>query len=135
MVDFKRALDRWRALKAEHGEKLLDVVVETIRKVREIEHFEEENGLMQGDAKQLLTLWETKRDDMMTGEIKVELLENLVKAAKIGGFPCVKFLAFKNLSPTGKKLLNVLADPCHAYVKPGTEGKSKIDEKKKTASW
>lgn len=84
-----------------------------------------------GAAKELLTLWETKRDDMLGGDVDTEKLENLVKAAKVGGKPKIKFLAFKNTSKTGRRILNILAEPADEYVKPGKEKK----EGKPRSSW
>ena len=83
-------------------------------------------------AKQILTLWETKRDDMMTGDMDTALLADLVKAAQVGGKPKVKFLAFKSLSKTGKRVMNVLAEPADAYVKPGSAAKP---TEKPRSSW
>lgn len=82
-----------------------------------------------GNAKQLVSLWQTKNDNMVAGEMELEKLETLVKAAKVAGKKAVKFLAFKNTSPSGKKLLNILAEPCDPYV--GKDGKAK----QKTESW
>ena len=86
---------------------------------------------MSGTAKELVTLWETRRDDMLGGDVDTEKLENLVKAAKVGGKPRIKFLGFKGMSRTGKKVLNILAEPADEYVKPGS---SKKEEKPRT-SW
>ena len=78
-----------------------------------------------GTAKELVTLWQTtKRDDMLTGDLDVELMENLVKAARVGGKPKIKFLGFKGVARNGKNVLNILAEPADAYVKPGTAEKS-----------
>lgn len=87
---------------------------------------------MSGTAKELVTLWETRVENMLGGNISVEKLENLVKAAKIEGKPEVKFLAFKNQSRTGKKILNILAEPADAYVK-GTGAKK--EEPKARSAW
>lgn len=84
-------------------------------------------------AKELLSLWETKRDDMMTGDVDTVKMAELVKAAQVGGKPKIKFLAFKSLSRTGKRVMNILAEPADAYVKPGTAADAKT-EKSKT-SW
>lgn len=83
--------------------------------------------MAQGTAKELVTLWETKVENMLGGNCDVELLENLVKAAKIAGKPEIKFLAFKNVSRNNKKILNVLAEPADKYVKPS--GAAKTSEK------
>lgn len=88
-----------------------------------------------GTAKELMTLWETRRDDMLGGDIEVEKLENLVKAAKVGSKPMIKILAFKGLSRTGKKVLNLLAEPAEFYVKPGSEKKEPKKEEKPRSTW
>jgi len=90
--------------------------------------------MAKGTAKELLTLWETRRDDMLTGDVEVGKMEELVKAAKVGGKPMIKFLGFKGVSRTGKKVLNILAEPGDAYVKPGTEV-SKNGAEKSKSSW
>lgn len=89
---------------------------------------------MAGDefAIELVTLWETRREDMMTGEVNTALLENLVKAAQVGGKPKIKFLGFKSIARNGKKVLNIVAKPADAYVKPA--GGTEVAEKPKT-SW
>ena len=84
-----------------------------------------------GTAKELVTLWETKREDMLGGDVDTEKLENLVKAAKVGGKPKIKFLAFKNTARNGKRILNILAEPADEYVKPGDAKK----EEKPRSSW
>ena len=83
-------------------------------------------------AKQIITLWETKRDDMLTGDMDTAVLADLVKAAQIGGKTKVKFLGFKGYSKTNKKVLNILAEPSDPYVKAGGEPSKK--EERKT-SW
>jgi hypothetical protein len=60
-------------------------------------------------------------------------MESLVKAAKVGGKPKIKFLGFTGFARNGKKILNILAEPADAYVKPGSAGKP-ATEKPKT-SW
>lgn len=84
-------------------------------------------------AKELVTLWETKRDDMLTGDLDTELMENLVKAAKVGGKPKIKFLGFKGIARNGKKVLNILAEPADEYVKPGSVAGTASDKPK--SSW
>ena len=79
----------------------------------------------QGTAKELLTLWQTKRDDMMGGDVDTDKMAELVKAAQVGGKTKIKFLAFKSLSKTGKRVLNILAEPADAYVRPASKGESK----------
>lgn len=79
---------------------------------------------MKGDAKQLVTLWQTKIDNMVSGEIETDKLDALVKAAKVGGKAAIKFLGFKNTSKTGKKILNILAEPCDPYQKKTGRGGS-----------
>ena len=77
-------------------------------------------------AKELVTLWETPVENMLGGEVDVEKLDNLVKAAKIAGKPRIKFLAFKNIARNNKKILNVLAEPADAYTKgAGTKAADK----------
>lgn len=106
MVDFRKALERSRA--------------------------EQQGGIMAGGtAKELVTLWETKREDMLGGDVDTEKLENLVKAAKVGGKPKIKFLAFKNVAKNGKRILNILAEPADEYVKAGKEKK----EEKPRSTW
>ena len=85
----------------------------------------------QGTAKELLTLWETKRDDMMGGDVDTEKLANLVKAAQIGGKPKIKFLAFKGLSRTNKRVLNILAEPADEYKK----SEDKKPDSKPRSTW
>lgn len=87
---------------------------------------------MSGTAKELVTLWETKVENMLGGNLPVETLDNLVKAAKVAGKPEIKFLAFKNQSRTGKKILNILAEPADAYVKNTGEKKQ---ETKARSTW
>lgn len=74
-------------------------------------------AMAKGEAKQLMTLWPTRKEGMVSGEIETAKLEELVKAAKIGGKLAVKFLGFKNVTPTGKNVLNILARPCDPYQK------------------
>lgn len=88
---------------------------------------------MSGTAKELVTLWETKVENMLGGDVDVELLENLIKAAKIAQKPCIKFLAFKNVSRSGKKILNILAEPTDKYVKGA--GEKKPAQEKPRSTW
>jgi hypothetical protein len=82
-----------------------------------------------GTAKDLVTLWQTKVDNMLSGEMLTEELEKLVKAAKVGNKKAIKFLGFKNHSRSGKPILNILAEPADPY-------KGKDGEKEKPApSW
>lgn len=73
--------------------------------------------MAKGNAKELFSLWETRKPDMLSGEVMLEKVEELVKAARVGQKKAIKFLAFKNLSRSGKKVLNVLCEPCDPYVK------------------
>ena len=72
-----------------------------------------------GNAIKLTTLWQTKKDGMLTAELDVSSLDALVKAAKVGGKTKVKFLAFTGTSQGGKRTIDILAEPCDPYVKPG----------------
>lgn len=87
---------------------------------------------MSGEAKELVTLWETKVENMLGGNCDVEKLENLVKAAKIAGKPEIKFLAFKNIARNQKKILNILAEPADKYVKGAGEKKTASDKPRTT---
>ncbi len=88
---------------------------------------------MSGTAKELVTLWETKVENMLGGNVSVDVVENLVKAARVGGKPEIRLIAFKNVSKSGKKILNVLAEPADKYVKAG--GEKKTAEEKPRSSW
>jgi hypothetical protein len=87
---------------------------------------------MNGTAKELVTLWETKVENMLGGNVSVEVVENLVKAAKVGGKEEIKFLAFKNVARNGKKILNILAEPADKYVKAGSKSEG---QPKARSSW
>lgn len=79
-----------------------------------------------GTAKDLVTLWQTRVENMLSGEVSVDELETLLKAAKVGNKKAIKFLAFKNTSRgKGIPILNILAEPCDPYVKEGAEPKAK----------
>ena len=62
------------------------------------------------------TLWETKNEHLLTGEISVSTLEAIVKSAKMNGFTAVKLFGEKTFSGSGKKILNINAQPAHPYV-------------------
>jgi hypothetical protein len=69
---------------------------------------------------------------MLGGEFPVEKLEALVKAAKVGHKESIKFIAFKNLSRSGKKIINILAEPCDPYKKQDKDAEGNPNP---TASW
>ncbi|MDE2103384.1 MAG: hypothetical protein KGL39_39450 [Patescibacteria group bacterium] len=80
---------------------------------------------MKGEAKQLVSLWPNRKiPNMMSGEIAVADLENLLKAATVGGKKAIKFLAFKNETKTGRTVVNILAEPCDPYEKGKAKGKN-----------
>ena len=87
--------------------------------------------MAKGNAKKICTLWQTKNDTMLAGEIPLEMLEGLVKAAHLGKHEAVKFLAFKGESKGGKKILDILAEPCDPYVR----GESQREPTAPRSSW
>lgn len=72
-----------------------------------------------GTATKLTTLWQTKKEGMLTATLDLSSLDSLVKAAKLAGKPNIKFLAFTGTSQGGKRIIDILAEPCDPYVKPG----------------
>jgi hypothetical protein len=69
------------------------------------------------ESGRLGTLWETKTPELMTGEILVTTLEAIVKAAKLQNFAAVKLFGEKAFSSSGKRILNINAQPADPYVK------------------
>ena len=79
---------------------------------------------MAGTAVKLCTLWQTKKEGMLTCELDVTSLEALVKAAKLVQKTKVKFLAFAGQSQGGKRTIDILAEPCDPYQKGTTQRES-----------
>lgn len=84
-----------------------------------------------GESGQLGTLWETKTPELMTGEILVTTLEAIVKAAKLQNFTAVKLFGEKAFSSSGKRILNINAQPADPYVK----GKKILDPNYGSRTW
>lgn len=79
------------------------------------------SGERKGESGQLGTLWETKTPELMTGEVLVTTLEAIVKAAKLQNFAAVKLFGEKAFSASGKRILNINAQPSDPYVKGARE--------------
>lgn len=75
----------------------------------------------------LLDVWETKVEGMFGGEVSVDAMENLVKAARVGGKAAIKVLVFKNTSKRGKIVLPIHMEPCDPYKKNGKTAEPKKD--------